>query len=100
MGGTPGWSRAECEDPAPEGEGAAETVCDGLTPAPVARSLSPCTVGGKGGRKIWSEVKSGKKGGVGGRCFYCSLPCSDLIGNKLNSFLQVESVLPVTVIAE
>jgi len=44
------------------------------------------------------------KGGVGERCFkiwvYFSLSCPDLIGDKLNHFPQVESVLPMTVIGE
>ena len=51
---------------------------------------------------MWSKAEPGKKGEVGGRCvfkiwFYFSLFYSDLIGNKLNYFPQVESVLPMTV---
>jgi len=57
-----------------------------------------------GGREFRSEVELGKKGGLGRRCFkvlsYFSLTYSDLIGNKLNAFPQIESVFSMTVIAE
>jgi len=59
---------------------------------------------GGGGGETWSEVELGKKRGVGGMCFkicfYISLSYSDLICNKSNQFPQVNSVLPVTIIAE
>jgi len=45
-------------------EGASETTCDELT----ATHMSLCCLGGGGG-EFGSEVKPGKKGGVGGRCF-------------------------------
>jgi len=49
----------------------------------------PLRRSGGGGREFGSGVEPGKKGGVGGRgfealVFIFSLPCSDLIGNKLN----------------
>jgi len=50
----------------PEGQGAAETTCGGLTITPI-----PCPPAPLGGRRErnGSEVEPGKKGGVGGRCF-------------------------------
>ena len=84
--------------PPPEEEGAAETTCDELTPTPIPRPPAP--LGGEEVEKIGSEVEPRKKGGVGESVFkiwfYFSLSCSDLIGNKLNQFPQVKSVLPVT----
>jgi len=52
--------------PLPEEEGAAETTCDELTVTPIPRPPAP--LGGRRERN-GSEVKYGKKGGVGGRCF-------------------------------
>ena len=52
--------------PPPEEEGAAETTCDELTATPIPHPPAPL---GGGGREFGSEVKPGKKGGVGGRCF-------------------------------
>jgi len=82
-------------------KGAAETTCDELTTTPFA--CSPVPLGGRRQRNR-SEVEPRKKGGMGGRCFkiwfYFSLFYSDLIGNKLNNFPQMEPVLPVMVIGE
>jgi len=77
----------------PEGQGAAETKCDELTIIPIPHPPAP--LGGRRERN-GSEVKPGKKGGVGGRCFkiwiYFSLSYSDLIGDKLNSLFSPSSV--------
>ena len=53
--------------PAPEEEGAAERTCDKLTTTPIPH---PSALLGGVGRKSGSEAVPGKKGGVGGRCFY------------------------------
>jgi len=58
-------------------------MCDELTATPIPHP--PVPLGG-GEEVEKSEVESGKKGGVGGRCFkiwfYFSLPYSDLISNE------------------
>ncbi|KAK4832415.1 hypothetical protein QYF61_023094 [Mycteria americana] len=48
--------------PPPEEEGAAETMCDELTTAPIPHSPVPLV--GEEVDKIWSKVKLGKKKGV------------------------------------
>jgi len=48
----------ECEE-----EGEAETMCDELTATPIL--CPPVPLGGRSGREFGSEVKPGKKGGVG-----------------------------------
>lgn len=48
-------------------ERATETVCDELTTVP--HSLMPCAAQRKEGEKIRNKVKSGKKRGMGRRCF-------------------------------
>jgi len=48
-----------------EEEGAAETACDELTTSPTPVLLCRSE---EGRREIRSEVESGKKGRVGGRC--------------------------------
>jgi len=53
--------------PPPEEEGAAETTCDELTATLIPRS--PVLLRGRRQRKIGSEARLRKKGGVGGRCF-------------------------------
>lgn len=87
--------------PSLEEEGTSDTTCDKLTSTPILCVF--CTTWEKEIEKIGSEVEPGKKGGVGGelRFSYCfSLPNSSLIGNKLNSFSQVESIFPDVVIGE
>ena len=88
--------------PPPEEERAAETMCDEQTTTPIPHPPAPLrreeveNSGVKlslGRNEAWGE-------GVFKICFYFSLSYSDLIGNKLVFFPQVESVLPVTVIAE
>lgn len=75
-------------------EGGSSRDCNPLSP-------SPCTSGGEEGENPGTKVNLGKRemwweGNVK-TWFYFSLSCSDLIGNKLNSFLaQAESVLPMT----
>jgi len=79
--------------PAPEAEGAAETMCDELTATPIP--WPPQLLGGRRERN-GSEAEPRKKGGVGGRCFkiwiYFSLSSSDLIGDELNSLFSPSSV--------
>jgi len=52
--------------PSPEGQGAAETMCDKRTVTPIPHP--PVPLGGRRERN-GSEAEPGKKGGVGGRCF-------------------------------
>jgi len=58
--------QGKCEEPSPEGQRAAETMCDELTVIPL-----PCLPAPLGGRRERnrSEAEPGKKGGVGRRCF-------------------------------
>lgn len=60
-------------------------------------SSSPCAAAEEGD-KIKSKVEPGKKGGVTGIniWFYFSLSYSTTLGNKLNWFPQVRTVLPMT----
>jgi len=88
--------------PLPEEEGAVETVCNELTTTPIPCPPVPVEV--RSSRK-WTEIEPGKKGEEGGGgvlrfWFYFSLPYPDSIGNRLNYFPQVVSVLPVMVIGE
>lgn len=67
------------------------------SPAPVLQ--------GERGRDFRSKVKPRKKGGVGGRCFkiwilFLMTLFTLLIGNKINQFSQVRSLLPMMVIDE
>lgn len=83
----------ECEESFPEEEGESETTCDELTIAPTPCPLCHCL---GGGRELVSEVESGKKGGVGLRCFknlgfIFSFSHSDLIHNKLSYFFPMLS---------
>lgn len=59
---------------------------------------------GVGGKKTGVKLSLGRQEKGGERVlrfsFYFSLPYSDLIGNKLNSFSEVKPVLPVTVIGD
>jgi len=77
----------------PEGQGVAETTCDGLTVTPIPHP--PVSLRGRRERN-GSEAEPGKKGGVGGRCFkiwfYFSLSYSDLIGDELNSLFSPSSI--------
>jgi len=52
--------------PPPEGQGAAETMCDELTTTPIPHPLVPL---GVRRQRNGSETEPGKKGGVEGRCF-------------------------------
>lgn len=65
------------------GEEGAEAMCDEWTTTPIPVPLH-CL--GERGREAVSEVDSGKKGKVGGRCFhiwvYFSVSYFDLIGSK------------------
>jgi len=69
----------------PEEKGAAETMCDELTAAPIPHCLAPL---GEDVEKIRRKLEPRKKGGVRGRCFkiwfYFSLSFSSVIGNNLN----------------
>jgi len=58
---------SECEGSSPEKEGAAERACDGLTITFIP--CAPVLLGGRRERKVRSEDKPVKMGGVGGRCF-------------------------------
>jgi len=80
----------ECEE-----KGAAERMCDELSP-------SHCTPGVEEVENSGIKLSQGRREGWGGGVFeiwvYFSLCYSDFIGDKLIS--QVESVWPVTVIGE
>lgn len=83
MGGTAHWSKSVSSFPL-EQEGAAETMCDKLTmtPFPVLRVLLA------GEREnLGVKLNQGKKEGWGKGifkfCFDFSIPCPDLIGNKV-----------------
>jgi len=81
-----------------EEEGAAETMQGGLTTAPI-----PLCCWRGGGGEIGSEVEPGKKEVGEDVCkirFCFSLSDSDSIGDNLNFFPQVQSILPVTAIGE
>jgi len=71
---------------APEGQGAAETMCDELTVTPIPHLPAPL-----GGRRERNRIETEprKQGGVGARhlkiWIYFSLSYSDLIGDELNS---------------
>ena len=58
--------RKSVRGPPPREEGAAETMCDELTTAPLPHP--PVPLGGRRKRN-GSAVEPGKKRGVGGRCF-------------------------------
>lgn len=89
MGRTPRWSRERVCGVLPSAEEeVAETTgeCDELPATPI--SLLPLCHCWEEGKKIRSELKPSRKGGLGGMCFeiwvYFSVSCFDLIGYKLN----------------
>jgi len=66
MRGPSAGAGAECEEPSPEEEGAAETIGDELTVTPIPHP--PALLGGRKERN-GSEAEPGKKGGGGGKVF-------------------------------
>jgi len=85
-----------------EQEGVADTRCDGLTTTPIPHLPAPC--GGRKETKLGVRLSLGSKEGweegIFKIRFYFSLSYSDLIGDKLNQFAQVETVFPMTVTGE
>ena len=97
MGGTPCWSLGGVWRGWSSRDNVWWTDCNPL-------SLSSCAIVGeqvgKSGLKMSPKRRERWREDIFKIWFHFSLPCSDLIGNKLTYFPQVKSVLPVMVIAE